>query len=252
MFDSQHKVIIPGLEKGAEGTVFIPDLDKEYETVNLPLGSVRFIGKEKWLPELENFCFDYVRPMEKIDESKHHSDNIKDYKSNQDVTDPDQFMKKYASGILKTMYKYGALMNQRGFVDEIQHPTLYKMAMEMGLDDPQILVLKYIPGTCTLIHADQHPGYDMYDPRRKGNNHNTKNYGMQRIMVQLGDRNPGAWMQFNDVVWNDWEAGDVHIFDERYFHSFGNASQYDRWVLRVTGRATDKFYEFLDKKEIYL
>jgi hypothetical protein len=246
----EHKVKIPGLEKGAESTVLIPDLKKEYSTVNVPLGQIRFVGKEKWLPELENFVFDYVRPMEQIDETKHNKDNIQDYKENQHVVDKDQFMKKVASGILKTMYRYGAVMNQRGFVYEDKHPTLYKMAMSMGLDDPQILVLKYLPGTCTLIHADQHPGYDMYDPRRKNNNHATKNHGMERVMVQLDDRYTGAWMQFNDTVWNNWKAGDVHIFDERFFHSFGNASNRDRWVLRVTGRATDKFYEFLKQTEI--
>jgi len=252
MFSLEHKVRIPGLEKGADGTVMVPDLSKDYNTVNLPLGSVRFVGQEKWLPELENFVFDYVRPMEKIDPTKHNTKNIQDYQDNPDVVNPNSFMKKYASGILHTMYKYGATMNQRGWAYEDKHPTLYRMAMEMGLEDPQILVLKYVPGTCTMIHADQHPGYDMYDPRRTGNNHNTKNYNMQRVMVQLGDRKPGAWMQFNDIVWNDWKAGDVHIFDERYFHSFGNASQHERWVLRVTGYQTPKFFEFLEKKEIYL
>lgn len=247
-----HAVKIPGLCEGAPGSTNMPDLNKNYNTLNLPLGAIRFLGKEKWLPEIKNFVFDYVRPMEDKKDELHRKDQIDGYKKTGDILEKDSFMKKYTTPLLHTVYKYGAKMNQRGFVYEDKHPTLYRMAMVIGLEDPQIIALKYSPGTCALIHTDQHPGYDMYDPRRKSNNHAPKNNEMQRVMVQLQDRKPGSFMQFDGEVWNNWNAGDVNIFDERYFHSYGNASKEDRWVLRVTGRITDKFREFLTRKEIQL
>lgn len=247
-------VTVPGLMDGAPGTTARPDLTKQYNTFNLKLGQIRFIGKEKWQPELENFDFDYVRPIkiENVNEQGKRADLVSEYKKTDDILDDDTFQKKYTTPILVTVRKYGAKLNRRGFVYEHKHPTLYRMAMEVGLEDPQILALCYRPGESALIHTDQHPGYDVYDPRKKENNMLPKNGGMQRVMIQLQDRQPGSFMQMDNEVYTDWQAGDVSIFDERYFHSYGNASNQDRWILRVTGKVTDKFKEFLNKKEIQI
>ena len=247
-------VSIPGLMEGAPGTVARPDLSKNYNTFNLPLGAIRFIGKEKWLSELENFQFDYVRAIEVDDIDKEEKNNklVDEYKTSDNILDEKTFNQKYTSPLLVTVKKYNVKMNRRGFVYKDKHPVLYKMAMEVGLDDPQILALCYRPGESALIHTDQHPGWDTYDPRRKGNNMQPKNNDMQRVIIQLQDRQPGSFMQMDNEVYTNWRAGDVSIFDERYFHSYGNASNHDRWILRVTGKVTDKFKEFLNKKEIQI
>jgi hypothetical protein len=243
-------VKVPGVVVGAKGTLLRPSLNKKYKTFNLPLGKIKFKGKEKWLPELNNFIADYKRPYIKDHGKYVENKKLSKYQSK---IKKNIFFKKVASPLAAANAAYKVKnLSIRGFVYEDKHPILYKMSQIIGLADPQMIIMLYKPGSCALIHTDTHGGWDIYDPRKKKNNYKSRNRNLQRVMVQLDDHAPGMFMQWDNQVWNKWSAGDVNAFDERYWHSAANASTSNRWVLRVTGGITEKFKKFLKMTEISL
>lgn len=143
--------------------------------------------------------------------------------------------------------------NSRGFVDPNTMPTLEKLRKLTGLDDCQLLILRYVQGETNLYHRDYIPSYDHKE--RKGVNlkkHDRPfNHDYERILLMLEDRAPGQFMQIGSRMINDWKAGELYIYEGKdVFHSAGNCGDSPRLVLRITGKPTKAYKKFLSRKEI--
>jgi len=67
-----------------------------------------------------------------------------------------------------------------------------------------------------------------------------------RITVMLDDWQPGQFYMYGNLVYSNWKAGEVHIFDwPNVPHCTANTSNTPRAVLQVTGLKTQKTREIL-------
>jgi hypothetical protein len=153
--------------------------------------------------------------------------------------------------------KTGVVRNSRGWVNPELMPTLEKLRNLFGLDQIQLLILRYLPGESNLYHVDNFPRHDLHerpdvelDQSQLSDWSNTQ---MVRLLMTLEDRKPGQYMQTGDIMRNNWKAGDVFYYDgHTIFHSAGNAGTEPRMVLRISGIPTPAFEDFLNKGVHYL
>jgi hypothetical protein len=150
----------------------------------------------------------------------------------------------------------GIKRNTRGFLDPVKMPTLEKLRELIGLENCQIIMLKYAFGEVHLIHKDFIPKYDHIDRddvKIDESKLQLKNDNYQRILFMLEDRKPGHYMQIGKKMINKWSAGDLYIYDGKTeFHSAGNVGLEPRLVLRITGYPGKKFKEFCKKTEYHI
>jgi len=148
---------------------------------------------------------------------------------------------------------YNVNRNTRGFVDPKHMPTLEKVRGIVGLNDCQVVILKYDQGQTNLYHRDYIPRHEHVE-RPDIKLSVRKEVGLsnfERLLLMLEDRKPGQYMQIGDRMINKWQAGDCYIYNGKVdYHSAGNCGDHPRWVLRITGEPTEKFNKFLKKKEI--
>ena len=143
--------------------------------------------------------------------------------------------------------------NTRGFVDPKNMPTLEKIRDIVGLNDCQLVILKYEQGETLLYHRDYIPKQEHVErPDIKLSARTDSLYSnFERLLLMLEDRKPGQYMQIGNRMINKWQAGDCYHYNGKVeYHSAGNCGDHPRWVLRITGEPTEKFKEFLKKKEI--
>ena len=143
--------------------------------------------------------------------------------------------------------------NTRGFIDAKTMPTLEKLRSIIGLDDCQMIILKYAQGETNLYHRDYIPKHDHLE--RPGIKMSTRKEVIysdyERLLLMLEDRKPGQYMQIGHKMINKWHAGDLYYYHGQVdYHSAGNCGDHPRLVLRITGAPTKKFKKFLTKKEI--
>lgn len=142
--------------------------------------------------------------------------------------------------------------NSRGFIDPETMPVLESIRELCGLDDCQLIILRYETGETNLYHKDYIPRYDHLErPGMKmKENEEFANHQYVRCLLMLEDRKPGQFMQTGDIMRNDWKKGDFFYYDGRnVFHSAGNCGSEPRYVLRITGEPTERFWKFLEKEE---
>lgn len=145
--------------------------------------------------------------------------------------------------------------NGRGFIDPETMPVLESMRYLVGLEDVQLCILRYRQGETNLWHRDYIPKYDHVE--RPGlkmkdiDDYMNRNY--VRCLLMLEDRKPGQFMQTGDAMRNDWKKGDFFYYDgSLIFHSAGSAGPDPRYVLRITGEPTERFWQFLEQEEVVL
>ena len=87
------------------------------------------------------------------------------------------------------------------------------------------------PGGMYRIHVDDelwkiHP----QDPSR-----------VVRLTIMLQDWKPGQFFMYGNLIYDNWKAGDVHIFDwPNAPHATANASAFYRLTMQITGLKTEK------------
>jgi hypothetical protein len=143
--------------------------------------------------------------------------------------------------------------NSRGFIDPKTMSTLEKLRNVIGLDDCQMIILKYAQGETNLYHKDYIPKHDHLErPDIKLSTRKEVIYSdYERMLLMLEDRKPGQFMQIGKRMINKWNKGDLFYYDgKKEYHSAGACGDQARLVLRITGAPTKKFKEFLKKKEI--
>ena len=135
-------------------------------------------------------------------------------------------------------------------------PTLEKLRLLTGMDRCQLMLLKYDRGETCLYHVDRMPRWDLI------NNPNDTipddlddfdNHQYIRMLIMPRDRAPGQYMQFGDIMLNDWKAGDAFYYrGVEVYHSAGVCGYEPRLAIRITGLRTPKFDQFISCKDHYL
>ena len=119
-------------------------------------------------------------------------------------------------------------------------PTLYNMMDYFGLEVGGIDGAKkrahvQLTGQMFNLHIDKLWDRCIDDPER-----------VARITIMLEDWQPGQFYMYGNYVYQNWKAGEAHIFDwANTPHATANASNVPRSVLQVTGLKTDKTREIL-------
>jgi hypothetical protein len=149
---------------------------------------------------------------------------------------------------------HDVLRNTRGWVDPETMPTFEKIRKMTGFDNCQLVILKFEKYETHLIHRDKLPKYDLIE--RPGVNlelNDWENLDHERLLLMLNDREPGQFMQMGDVMLNDWKAGDTFYYNGKEEpHSAGNCGTGTRWVLRITGKPTEKSRQFVEQNIHYV
>lgn len=129
-------------------------------------------------------------------------------------------------------------------------PKFYELVHGFGLDffdNPEnipgmtgkfgIKIHYQIPGNMYLMHIDE----GLY-------NLDVDHSRLVRIHVMLSDWVPGQFMMYGNHVYQDWKAGDAHIFKwQDTPHATANASNAPRPMLQLTGLMTDDTRMFLNE-----
>lgn len=189
------------------------------------------------------------------DEIKHYQPNFGRSFIKKTIAENKKFAKKELSHsiIHNTM---GVKRNSRGFLDPKKMPTLEKLRKLIGLENCQIVMLRYNFGEIHLVHRDFIPKHDHVerpDIKIDTTKLKLKNMDYQRILFMLEDRKAGQFMQIGKRMINKWEQGDLFIYDgKKEYHSAGNVGLEPRLVLRITGYPGEKFKQFCKKKEYRL
>jgi hypothetical protein len=201
----------------------------------MELRKIRIIGD--WQHEIEfyqpNFGRDYLEKKFQDQENKKDWENLNPH---------------------TVIHRQGGIkLNSRGFVDPVTMPTLEKIRKLVGLMHCQLIIQRYEQGETNLYHRDLFPSYDLLERKGLDREINDLEFGNPdyvRLIMMLKDRQPGQFMQDGDHMINSWKAGDIFYFNSsKYYHSAGNCGQDSRWILRITGKPTSKFNEFLQKDE---
>jgi len=120
------------------------------------------------------------------------------------------------------------------------YPTLYAMMDYFGLEVSGVEGAKkrghvQLTGQMFNRHIDKLWDRCTDDPER-----------VARITVMLDDWQPGQFYMYGNLVYSNWKAGEVHIFDwPNVPHCTANTSNTPRAVLQVTGLKTDRTREIL-------
>lgn len=123
-------------------------------------------------------------------------------------------------------------------IDHLErYPTLWRMAEFFGLEDSKRRVHYQLPGQMFNIHIDKLWERCPDDPDR-----------VIRITVMLTDWRPGQFYLYGTSIYDQWQAGDVHVFDwQNVPHATANASRYPRPTLQITGLKTSRTLQILEK-----
>jgi hypothetical protein len=117
-------------------------------------------------------------------------------------------------------------------------PTKLKMITELfGLDDCMERIHVQMPGEVWNLHLDKLEKWLPNEPWR-----------VMRIQVALTDWEQGHFWSYGNYNHQQWHAGDVTTFDwQNVPHSTANAGHNPRVTFQLTGVATEKTNEFINR-----
>lgn len=125
----------------------------------------------------------------------------------------------------------------RGLKDFSKCPTLQRMTDFFELNSVRSKLHIQFTGEVLNMHIDK-----LYDMDENPDN-------VVRIMIMLQDWEPGQFIMYGNQMHQNWQAGDVHMFDwQNIPHATANASLRPRPMLVVTGVLTDKTRDILSKQ----
>jgi len=139
----------------------------------------------------------------------------------------------------------------------ITNPSVVnKIADYLGFVKPSGRVQVLPPGAMVPFHLDNlGPGYLFNSEDTYQNNDFTQEeYDkfaadpacVQRVLIMLDDCKPGQLMVFENDVCSGWKKGDViHWSWQNTVHATINAGCWSRPLLRVSGFATEKFFDLI-------
>lgn len=114
------------------------------------------------------------------------------------------------------------------------YPTLELISDTVGLGDCQNVIMSQEPGMYNLVHIDEFGSYG-YDVS-----------GLVRVMIFLTPWRMCQFVQWGDHLLSTWTPGDMIYYDWKTVpHGTANASEDPRVMLRLTGKVTDKFNNFI-------
>ena len=143
-------------------------------------------------------------------------------------------------------------------VDDFQSfPELQKIADSFNLAKTQLRCHVQKTGQMFTRHLD--PIHRMFAdrPRPPGEfNYDDCGYDpldIVRLTVMLEDWDPGQFIIYGNTVYQQWRAGDYHIFDwPNVPHATANASLSTRITLQITGLRTEQTDPRLDIRNFQL
>jgi len=113
-----------------------------------------------------------------------------------------------------------------------------KMIDEIGLEKSYNRLHVQWTGNVFNWHKDRLARYNRDDPSK-----------VLRVVVMLTDFVPGHFYTYNNDIYENWKAGDIHTFDwQNDFHCTANASLKPRVALVTTGIIGEKTRNFLDSR----
>lgn len=116
-------------------------------------------------------------------------------------------------------------------------PKLKQISELFALDDCMERIHVQMPGEVWNLHIDKLQKWNPDNPS-----------SIMRIMIHLSDWEPGHFWSYGNYVHTQWHAGDVTTFDwQNLPHSTANAGHNPRVTLQLTGVATEKTTEFLNR-----
>lgn len=140
---------------------------------------------------------------------------------------------------------------------KITDPAVVNQIAEfLGFRKPSGRVQVLTPGASLPLHLDNlEVGYILNCEDSYQNNEFTQEdldlfyanrYNAQRVLVMLEDWKPGQLILFEDQVFSHWKAGDVvHWPWQTVIHSTVNSGYWNRPLLRLSGFATEKFFDLI-------
>ena len=193
-------------------------MDNNYDTV-IRLGTI----KGDWSSELKTI----------IDTSKSATWETRGYKG-EGVMAPREDMLAEEYDLEKTGY---------GKDHKITHlnwdipPVLKEISNLFGLDDCMERIHVQMPGEVWNLHLDKLEKWAPEEPWR-----------IMRIMIQLTEWEQGHFWSYGNYNFSQWRAGDVTTFDWKNVpHSTANAGHNPRVTFQLTGVATEKTTEFINR-----
>jgi len=106
-----------------------------------------------------------------------------------------------------------------------------------GLDDCMERIHVQKPGEVWNLHLDKLQKWAPNEPWR-----------VMRIMIQLTDWEPGHFWSYGNFIHSQWRSGNVTTFDwQNVPHSTANAGHNPRVTFQLTGVATEKTNEFINR-----
>ena len=125
-------------------------------------------------------------------------------------------------------------------IDELEeYPTLLKMKEHFGVigDNKEFKVRCHtqLTGQMFNYHIDKLWDRCPEDPEQ-----------VCRITFFLDDWNPGQFYMYGTYIYQNWKAGEAHIFDwPNVPHATANASNFARPSIQITGLKSDKTREII-------
>ena len=132
------------------------------------------------------------------------------------------------------------LTNKNNFSKWDEYPKLQSMMDYFALTTDGVSLVKQqahiqMTGQMFNMHIDKLWDRCPEDPER-----------VVRITIMLDDWQPGHFYMYGNCIYDQWRAGDVHIFDwSNVPHCTANASSHPRAVLQMTGLKTERTREIL-------
>jgi hypothetical protein len=116
-------------------------------------------------------------------------------------------------------------------------PNLKKISELFGLADCMERIHVQMPGEAWTMHIDKLEKWAPNEPWR-----------VMRIMIALNDWEPGHFWSYGNYNHQQWHAGDVTTFDwQNIPHCTANAGHVPRVTFQLTGVATEKTNEFINR-----
>ena len=114
----------------------------------------------------------------------------------------------------------------------------------LGLENANGYVHLQKPGQSHILHIDTVYGGGHWD--YLGDQKRNK---VRRVFLMLQDWQPGQIIQFGNVMYSKWKAGDVaYVRWQDIPHGTANFGHHDRSLILVTGVTTPKFEKLLKMK----
>jgi len=141
---------------------------------------------------------------------------------------------------------YKKTLSQRKILSKESHPKIYSMIEKSGLKDVYAMIIAQRPGEMQVCHidticcnnVDRHcvTSYDAVN----------QDQDSVRFFIALEDWQWGQFVQMGNFIWKQWKAGDTMWFNWRDLpHATANAGHKMRPMLKVTGKRTPEWEEFL-------